>query len=337
MPSLEDDLAAAIPEPTLKDLASLAAKLHAEGHDFRIVDGQLLVGTAPTDVDRETKIDIGKEHLRIALVSDTHGGSLYEQNTALHHTYRYCDGLEKDPVTKKYAEPVDYFVHGGDFSQGSDKMHRDQPFSVHVHGFEQQTDYVVGTYPKSERGTPTLAISGNHDDSWLNGDGGNIVRTISERRSDIVYMGQDAAYLTIGGLKMYVVHPEGGSAYAKSYNPQKFAEALPISRAVNLLAIGHLHSFNIGEDHGVMHVLMPCYQSQYAWMARKKLHPALGCVIVDVYMTDKGEVGRMTFERLRYQAVRDDWDHDVSNAVLRGWHPDGIVLPTPKRRRKVVN
>lgn len=332
--STEQDLEAALPEPNLKDLEALAAKLYAEGHDFRIVDGQLVVGTAPTDIDRETKIDLGKEHLRIALVSDTHGGSLYEQNTALHHTYRWCDGTVKDPFTRKYPEPVDYFVHCGDFTQGSDKMHRDQPFSVHVHGFEQQTDYVVGTYPKSERGTKTLAISGNHDDSYLNGDGGNVVRAISERRPDIVYLGQDAAYLTIGGLKMYLVHPEGGSAYAKSYNPQKFAEALPISRAINLLAIGHLHSWNTGEDHGIMHFLLPCYQSQYAWMARKKLHPALGCVIVDVYLTDNGEVGRIDYSRLRYQAVKDDWDHEVSAEVLKGWHPDGMVLPSPKKRAR---
>jgi predicted phosphodiesterase len=312
----------------LEQLAELAAKVHAAGHDFRIEDGVFVPTTAPQGKNRDLEIDIGTDHFRIGVVSDTHGGSLHEQNSALQHFYRYADGLVPNPNGFPPIEPVDAFINGGDWTQGPDRMHRDQPYSVHVHGADQQVDYVVRSYPKSSRpGVKTYGISGNHDASYL-GDGGvNVFRMIAERREDIVYVGQDAQYLTIGKLKIYLVHPQGGGSYAKSYKGQRGAEALPISRKVNLLLRGHYHSFDWVEEHGIQVIMLPCFQSQYQWLARKDLHPDIGGLILDVWMTHRGEVGRLTVERVRYQARDNDWDHRASNAVVKSWSPKGLALP----------
>ena len=114
--------------------------------------------------------------------------------------------------------------------------------------------------------------------------------------------------------------------YAKSYRPQKFLEALPISREIHLLLMGHLHSYCVVQEHGVTGLLLPCFQSQYGWMASGALHPAIGGLVVDVWLTDDGGVGRIAHEFVRFQAQVDDWDRGVSYEVARGWTPDGLIV-----------
>jgi predicted phosphodiesterase len=325
MTAVTDALNAVAPKSDLELLEEYAAKVHASGRDFRIEDGVLVPVSRLRDVDRSVYIDLGTDHFRLGVASDTHGGSLFEQNTALHHFYRYADGIAPNPKTGERITPVDAFVHGGDWTQGPDKMHRDQPYQVHVHGADQQADYVVASYPKSERGTKTYGIGGNHDGSYMEA-GINIFRMIASQREDIVYVGQDAAYLSFGKLKIYLTHPEGGGAYAKSYKSQKSATALPISRKVNLLLRGHYHNFDWVEEHGIEAIMLPCFQSQYGWMARKDLHPDIGGLILDVSMTKRGEVGRMTVERVRYQARDNDWDHRASQSVIKSWSPKGLEV-----------
>lgn len=303
-------------DPDLYDIEDAVRRLRARGVDFRVEDGRVITANHPLDRDRVTSLDIGKDHIRLGIVSDTHGGSHYEQLTALRTFYRYAD-----------EQGVDAFVNGGDMTQGSDKMHLDQPYQVHTHGADQQVNYVIGTYPRSARpDIKTFVISGNHDDSFLKDGGINVVRRICDARPDIEYVGQTAAYLSLGALNTYVVHPRGGMPYAKSYRLQKFVEQLPISRKIHLLLMGHLHSYNVDQGHGVTAILLPCFQSQYGWMAAGALHPAIGGVIVDVWLTEDGGVGRIAHEFVRFQAQVDDWDRSVSYEVARGWTPDGLVV-----------
>lgn len=311
------DRARAEDEAKLSDvqkLERLARELHAKGVDIRIERGQVVVENHPIDRDRDFLLDIGKEHIRLAVVSDTHGGSHYEQLTALRTFYRHADDLE-----------VDAFVHAGDWTQGADKMHLDQPYQVHVHGADQQAAYVIATYPRSDRpGVKTYGISGNHDDSFLKDGGVNILRRIADARPDIEYVGQTGAYLSLGGLNTYVVHPKGGMPYAKSYRLQKFVEGLPIDRRIHLLLMGHLHSYNVDQEHGVTALLIPCFQSQYGWMASGALHPAIGGLIVDVWLTDDGAVGRIAHEFVRFQRLEADWDREASHNAASTWSPEGV-------------
>jgi len=302
-------------DPDLLRLAEAAAAVHAKGIDVRLEHGEIVTETHPVDRDRTVSLDIGKDHIRLGVVADTHGGSHYEQLSALRTFYRYADD-----------EGVDAFVHVGDWTQGSDKMHLDQPYQVHTHGADQQVDYVARTYPRSSRpGVLTYGISGNHDDSFLKDGGVNVLRRIAEHRDDIAYVGQTAAYLTFGRLNLYAVHPRKGAAYAKSYHLQKFAEALPIGRLIHLLLMGHVHSYAVSQEHGVTAMLLPCFQSQYGWLASGALHPAIGGIILDVWLTDEGGVGRIRHEFVRFQAQSDDWDHEASRAVVQTWSSRGVA------------
>lgn len=291
-------------------LAEVAARLHARGIDFRVEGGRVVTGQP--ERDKEVTFDLGKEHIRMGLVSDTHGGSKFEQLSALKQFYREADERE-----------VDFFIHAGDVTQGSDRMHRGMELEVHAHGSDAQVDYVAGTYPKSERDVRTYIIGGNHDNSFLNDGGMNVVRQIAGKRPDFYYAGQDAAYLTIGNLRTYVVHPDGGGGYAKSYRAQKIAESLPIERDISLLLVGHYHRYGAFREKRTHTFMLPCFQSQYAWLARKALYPDIGGLIVDLWLDDNGRVARVAHELLSFPAIENDWDRDVSHEVGRAWSSEG--------------
>jgi predicted phosphodiesterase len=316
VPDLSDDLIAEQADrtgqdPRLLELERLAAELHSEGQDFTVERGRVHSSRDARDLDRAFSLPV-KEHLKLALVSDTHGGSKFEQLSALRDFYKRADEAE-----------VDAFIHAGDWTQGPDRMHRDQYLNVHAHGADAQSGYVIATYPKSERGIPTYAITGNHDDSFLNEGGVNVVRRITRERSDIIYVGQDAAYMSLGSLSAYVIHPDGGGSYAKTYKSQKIAAALPPEKNVRLLIVGHYHSYSTTLERDAYLLQLPCFQSQYSWLARKALHPDVGGVILDIDLDDNGNLARFTHELIRYRPIDEDWDREVSSSMDRAWNSNG--------------
>ena len=313
-------------DPRFAELERLATELHGEGKDFRVEHGRIIQSPKDRDRDRETTIDLGGDHLRFGLVSDTHGGSKFEQNTALHRFYAYADGELGHPQTGERIAPVDGFIHAGDTTQGSDRMHLGMEHEVHAHGSDAQVSYVAATYPRSGNGKKTWMISGNHDASFLKDGGSNVVRQLAAAREDIVYLGQDAAYLNIGNLRAYVVHPDGGGAYAKSYKGQKFSESLPQEKDVRLLLLGHYHNYVSFMQRETAVFQLPCFQSQYSWLARKGLHPDVAGIILDLWLDDKGGLRRLRHEVVRFPALEDDWDHDVSSEVNRGWSSKGLAV-----------
>lgn len=295
----------------LLEFRRLAAELYASGVDVSADAGQVTVGRQPAS-EREIALDFGKEHIRLGLVSDTHGGSKFEQLTALSRFY--AEAIDAG---------VDAFVHAGDWTQGSVKMHRDQYLGLHAFSAEAQVAYVAAVYPHAP--VPTYGIGGNHDDSFLADGGANVVRQIAARRDDIVYAGQDAAYLSVGGLRMYVQHPDGGGAYAKSYKPQRLSEALPIDKGVALHLIGHYHNWGLFRQQRTQVVMLPCFQGQYSWLARKGLHPDVGGVILDLWLDDDGYAAQMSVTPRFYATLEDDWNRDASHAADPTWSSAGIV------------
>lgn len=269
----------------------------------------------PLPRNRELAIDLGKQHVRIGIVSDTHGGSKFEQLTALRTFYQYADERE-----------VDFFIHAGDMTQGSDRMHLGMEHEVHAHGADAQASYVVATYPRSSRDVPTYVISGNHDDSFIKDGGQNIVRQIVSLRSDLIYLGQDAAFLTIGKLRSYVIHPDGGMTKSKSLKGQHIAESLPRNRDVKVAFVGHYHSYCAVKHHGIHVFMLPCFQSQYAWLARKGLNPEIGGLIVDLWLDGEGNIPRIAHELVSFEARDNDWDRDASDLVNLSWSNAGLEV-----------
>jgi predicted phosphodiesterase len=287
-------------DPRLVKLRRLAKELHDEGHDFAIDRGE--VYTPLPDRDNEASVDLGSDHYRFLVVSDTHGGSRYEQLSALKETYHIA--LE---------EGCEFAIHAGDVTQGSDRMHRGMELEVHAHGADAQAGYVIATYP---RGLTTYIIGGNHDASFAKDGGVNVVRKVCSLHPDLEYLGQDAAYLNIGPSRHYIIHPSGGGAYAKSYKGQKIAET---TAGVDALWIGHFHSYASFWVKDMAVTQLGCFQSQYAWLATKALYPDVMGLIVDMDLRDDGSVGQMVRRELRFRPAEEDWDHEASRKAGRGW------------------
>ena len=301
--SIDDAAAeAAGKDPIVARLEKLASELWDSGVDFRVVNGQVYLGDR--ERESEAKVDIGtSSNIKIGIVSDTHFGSRFEQLTALRDFYRRAED-----------QGVQAFIHAGDVTQGTPKMHRGMEHEVHLLSADGQIGYTLDVYPESD--VPTYFITGNHDDSWLNESGTNVVRQVCASRENFHYLGQDACYLNMDGLRIYVVHPAGGLSYAKSYKPQKITESIPIRKRTQLVIIGHYHTYGVFKVQETQAVMQPCFQGSYPWLIRKGLYPTVGGHILEMEY-DEDRIRTFSHTLIDYTEVDDDWDRDASAAHQR--------------------
>ncbi len=145
-------------------------------------------------------------YTNIGLVSDTHIGSKFHVQEGLEKMY---DDFERGKV--KLA------LNMGDVTEGNGKMFRGQLYEMSHFGYQDLLKHVVKTYPERDELTSAM-ISGNHDMSFWNDVGADIVKQIADQREDIDYLGQLASWVTVNGLKGYGVHPSGGMAYARCFS-----------------------------------------------------------------------------------------------------------------------
>lgn len=217
------------------------------------------------------------KHHRFAVMGDTHLGSRYQQITHLRAFY--------DKVAKEGIETV---LHLGDLVDGTHKMHRDAVFEQFVHGFDGQVDYAVDNYPRVGN-IRTLMISGNHDDSYHADAGADAVKAFCDRRDDCEYLGQRGVYLDFGGVSIYLWHPTGGGAYARSYKMQKLIEAMAPENKPHMLFCGHWHlPEHTPALRNVEAFMVPCYQSQTYFLKTKGLSPVVGGLIIDLWTNEHG-------------------------------------------------
>jgi len=293
-------------DPLVLELERTAQELWNSGVDFRVQNGQVYLGERAAE--HEATIDLGTTNrMKLGIVSDTHFGSRFEQLSALKDFYRIAE-----------EEGVDAFIHAGDLVQGTPKMHRGMEHEVHLHSADGQINYTIDVYPESD--LPTYFITGNHDDSFINESGTNPVRAVTNARPEFHYVGQDASYLNIDGLRIYVVHPSGGLSYAKSYRPQKITEAIPIDKRTHIVIIGHYHTYGVFKVQETIAVMEPCFQGSYPWLIRKGLYPTIGGHIMDIEYDDD-RITRISHTLVDYPEKEDDFDTLASSR----WQRPGAV------------
>ena len=232
---------------------------------------------------------IFKRELTFGIVSDNHTGSKYQQMTILKTAYA-------DFIQQKVA----FVLHAGDITDGIN-MYRGQVSELFLHGADEQAEYIVEYYPKAP--FKTYIISGNHDTSYKRAVGYNVVRHgICDKRNDLVFRGEESSEFDVKGLRIGILHPSGGVAYARSYRAQKIIESV-VTDTINhvkdwqekraalphIFIIGHYHISNYLPYYmGVATINAPCMQAQTPYLKRKGLSPELGYVIVKVVFSDMG-------------------------------------------------
>lgn len=289
-------------------IARLLEEVHTVGIDVTYDDAskQAAISKKPHKFKESLLLEpLYKHKIKIGCISDTHLGSYYQQLTLLRTAYKIFD-----------QEKVDFITHSGDLFEGYG-MHSDQSFECFKHGFDDILDYAVENYPESKRGIRSYFIGGSHDMSYKKQSGANIVRAICEKRSDLIYRGEESASFSIVGKEWFninLLHPAGGGSYARSYKLQKQTEALVSSafgqirsyllepdsvakenlKVPMVLLVGHYHSAAYLPQYlGVDSFLLPCFEMQTPYLKRKSLFPQIGFLILTIEFDEKKNVTKV--------------------------------------------
>ena len=225
-------------------------------------------------------------HIKHGLVSDTHMGSVYNNLDFLNTLY---------DIFKK--EKVEIVFHCGDLCDG-DNMYRGHGYELYAHGADKQTKNVIDNYPK---GFMNYFITGSHDLSFQKRAGVDIGEKIFDKRHDMEYIGPEESTIEIGNkekkIKMMLMHPSKGTAYAISYHPQKIAESFSGGNKPDVLYIGHFHKAEMLPcQRNIQIVQSGCLEHQTPFMARNFISAHQGGWIIDMYVNKDHLISRFNGE-----------------------------------------
>jgi predicted phosphodiesterase/biotin operon repressor len=255
------------------------------------------------------KLGLVKNYIKIGCVSDTHFGSKMQNPSLLYTIYKQFE-----------QENIDFAVHAGDITEGIN-MYRGQEHERFLHGADEMKDYTIDIYPKTNK-FKTYMIGGSHDMSFKKAAGYNIVRSICEKRDDLVYRGEENAIFNIKNCNIKLMHPTSGVPYALTYRPQKIIESVTaemimrirenkdINILLNILFFGHYHVASYLPSYfGVEGIGVPCLQKQTPYLTRKGLTPIIGYVIVEVWLNKEGNIvkSKPDFRYLGDKAKENDY------------------------------
>lgn len=280
---------------TLEEIEEHIIQLKLQGYNIVNYNGFYKIDKQMSEYNNNILLDFYEDTFKFGFCTDTHGGSIHEQLTSLHKFYDLCE-----------QRGIEYVFNAGDIVAGIN-MFRGQERELHAHGCDEQEEHVINNYPK-RKGIKTLCIAGNHDYSYLTLAGRDVVKGICNRRDDMQYLGMMSGNITLpNGLRIKLLHPDGGVPYSKSYRGQKINEAL--GRGENLPHIqllGHTHTALYNPYLGIHDFMGGCFESQNTWEERKGLNPQIGGWIIEVNFKD-GFINRLQNEWIEFKPIEDGW------------------------------
>lgn len=237
------------------------------------------------------------DRVRIAIISDTHFGSKYQQVTHLRTFLEYAR-----------KRKVHEILHIGDFSDGPFQRHKN-PQEVWLHSFPSMVEYASSTQALPEIGIPYKHIDGNHDDWWADNGGPIFGEAIAAKRDDFEYLGSPNAFRRYGDILVELSHPNEGGAYALSYKLQKHIEGMPPEEKPHIYLAGNYHKAgHLPAYRNVEGFLVPAYQSRSHWMKGKRLASVVGGIILEFGIVTKGLAPSLNIEWVIERVpLNDDW------------------------------
>lgn len=236
----------------------------------------------------------GNEVVSFGMLGDTHFGSKWVQITHLHDFYNQ---LKKEGITEVY--------HTGDITEGED-MRVGHRFETYSNGADDLTEHIAEVYPT---GIDTYFLTGNHDHSIYKKIGHDIGNDINRMRTDMHYLGMDQAYIKLTPkCTLELRHPNGGSAYAISYKPQKMIDAMQGGQKPNILGIGHFHKSEQLLYRNIHTFQTGTFQAQTPFMRNNALAAQVGGWIIKVHVDKKGSVKRIDTSFIPYyEMISNDY------------------------------
>jgi predicted phosphodiesterase len=215
-------------------------------------------------------------------------GSLYEHQDVLNLAYKVF-----------HKEGIDTVYHTGDMCDG-EKMRRGHEYDIYVHGADAQVKNCVEKYPRF-KGIRTFFILGGHDISFWVHSGVDIGEKIAEKRKDLICLGRDEQDVALSWrgrqARVRLLHPWWGSAYALSYQIQKYIDSLSGGQKPNIVLCGHTHKAEYLPCYRNVFTLQTgCIQGQTPFMRGKNLASHVGFWIVEFRIDPEGGVSRLKAE-----------------------------------------
>lgn len=241
-------------------------------------NGEVLSFGFPKRQKTTYDMPLNKEHIRLALLGDTHLGSKYDDVDSLRRAYDVFEDKKVDVVFHS-GDVTDGIVSNGDYFK-----------ELKETTYDGQLRYAIDRYPKYSG--KTFAVSGNHDDYWHMITGREIIKDISEERDDIVYLGSSRRFININGLKINVLH---GKFSRKNpiNNIYEYVNNLPEDRKPNIIHSGHYHNGEYVLYDGVKMFRNGAYMKTSPHDIAQGLTSDNATYMVDVYFDDNGNVAEV--------------------------------------------
>ena len=244
----------------------------------------------------KVSIDDSKlNHNQICVVSDTHFGNIHSQLHLLNNIYQ-----------EAYNRGITTVLHVGDVVDGNYPNRPESPRQQFLHGFDEQTGYVVDMYPEID-GMKTYYILGSHDETHYKNGQATINDWISRCRKDMIYLGQDIGEYILDNVRIVLDHPGGGSAKALSYKLQQRIEKLESHNKPKILLVGHYHKSYSFVYRNVQCISVPALCDTTQFQQKQGLSNYLGAYFLDIYSDRNGNIQYFEPEEILYDH-NDIWD-----------------------------
>lgn len=256
------------PNATLKKIQEIYSEkeLQAIAQGGRILPG----------IEKVPIISFSGKHIKIGVITDTHIG---HQKFSEDRLFQAFEEFKK--------EGVDFIVHSGDVCEGM--SHRPGHIYELDHlGYEAQKEYAIKLFSQWTD-TDIYAIDGNHDRWFIKSNGAYVVKDIDRRLPNFHFLGHDEGDISLDGratLKLW--HGEDGNSYALSYRVQKIIEAFSGGEKPSILIAGHTHKYVKVFERNVTAISAGCIEGQTSWMRGKRISAAVGFIILDVWIGERG-------------------------------------------------
>jgi predicted phosphodiesterase len=218
--------------------------------------------------------DLGSERFEIAVISDLHFGSTYQQLGCLNNFIKICK--DRDIRT---------LVNAGDITENLMPRagHKNERFLHIIDDIEQYCaeNYPIGDFENS------YFIIGNHDAAMgkrLNGY--DIGTNLIKDRTDLTYLNDNPSLPDVievdGGARIQLFH--GTSACMKSRTGRTMSKSIELrtmGQNFNILLAGHCHSSSFIPNYmGTALIGLPSFQDLTPYLAQKGLVSECGGLIL---------------------------------------------------------
>jgi len=290
---------------TIRHVLELMA---ADGHAIRLErDNARITPPSGEKIRIPTLADEPRVKVTFGIASDLHKGSTAEQGS----------NLQAFAKEARDRFGVEYMFVPGDVHAGVN-VFRGQVYELYAHGANEQIDTAYHNIPRID-GMKWILMGGNHDTSFYNAAGLLVVKSLCDKRDDLIYAGSDSCDVPLTpDIDVRMWHPSGGVPYALSYRGQRYENQVALEQLMDVIVkgaspklrivlIGHLHVSIVMPAMPFLTLQCGCFEGRNSYLKRKGMTPHIGGFIVELEITRSGVIHQVVPRWIEYTEIEDDY------------------------------